>query len=86
MIDPFPVGMDGVVDPSLPSNEPPVDPAFAEIVEEITRRLQSGEPIDPEDYIRHYPECAGPIRRLLPTLETLICVARNSARDRPPRC
>jgi hypothetical protein len=85
MIDPSPLGIDGVVDPSLPSTEPPVDSAFAEIVEEITRRLQSGEPIDPEDYIRHNPECAGPIRRLLPTLETLISVARDAARDRPPR-
>jgi len=48
-----------------------VDPALAEIVEEITRRVQSGEEVDPEEYARSNPEWAALLRSLLLPLREL---------------
>jgi hypothetical protein len=49
---------------------------LAELTEQITRRLQDGEPVDLEEYARRCPRCAGPIRRLLPTLRGLAALDR----------
>jgi hypothetical protein len=60
---------------------------LAELNEQITRRLQDGEAVDLEEYARRFPRCAGPIRRLLPTLRGLATLARATepgCDKRPP--
>ena len=37
------------------------DPAFLELTDQITERLQAGEEIDVRDYLRRYPQWAGAI-------------------------
>jgi hypothetical protein len=60
----------------------PVEPALGEIVEELTRRLESGEPLDAEEHIRRNPVHARPIRQLLPALKAMIALGRSLARHR----
>jgi WD40 repeat protein len=70
-----------------------VDPAFADLVDRLTARLQAGEVLDPEACAREYPAHAEQLRRLLPALQALaevgpvsedvaVAPARQSA---PPR-
>jgi hypothetical protein len=56
--------------------EPPVEPTLAEVVEEITRRLESGDAVNAEEHIRRNPTHAGRIQRLLPVLQTMISLGR----------
>jgi serine/threonine protein kinase/WD40 repeat protein len=48
-----------------------VDPAFAELVDRLTARLQAGEVLDPEACAREHPAHAEQLRRLLPALHAL---------------
>ena len=45
------------------------DPALLELTEQITDRLQAGDEIDVRDYLRRYPQWAGAICKLLPTMQ-----------------
>src|SRR5262245_58073494 len=64
-----PYGEAGVnVPPSLAGDS---DARVAELVEEWARRLQEGEPIDPEAFARDHPSCADRIRRLWPAVQAL---------------
>jgi serine/threonine-protein kinase len=47
------------------------DPLLADLVEEITDRLQAGESVDLEAYSARHPGRADELRRLLPALEML---------------
>jgi serine/threonine protein kinase/tetratricopeptide (TPR) repeat protein len=47
------------------------DELIAEVVAEITDRLQAGQPVDVEAYVARCPEAAERIRRLVPALEVL---------------
>jgi serine/threonine-protein kinase len=58
------------------------DPALAELAEEMTRRLQSGERVDVEDYVARYPDWAGQIRRLVPVLRGMVEIGRSVDPDR----
>jgi hypothetical protein len=49
---------------------------LAELTEQITRRLQDGEVVNLEEYVRRCPGCAGPMRRLLPMLRALASMDR----------
>ena len=40
-----------------------------ELLEEITRKLQAGEPVNLEDYSRKHPELTEQLGRLLPGME-----------------
>jgi serine/threonine protein kinase/tetratricopeptide (TPR) repeat protein len=53
------------------------DAALAELAEEMTRRLESGERVDVEDYVARYPDWAGPIRRLVPVVRGMVEMARS---------
>jgi hypothetical protein len=44
---------------------------LAELADQVTQRLQDGERIDIDEWIKHHPGCADQIRRLLPTLRVL---------------
>ena len=63
-----------------PADEP--DPAFLELTEQITERLQAGDEIDVRDYVRRYPQWAGAICKLLPTMHDLVDYGRAVDRDR----
>ena len=56
---------------SLAPSQSSTASALAEVVEEFTNRLQAGESVDVESYIRRHPEQAERIRQLLPALELL---------------
>jgi serine/threonine-protein kinase len=62
-----------------------VDPVLAGLAEHVTRRLQSGEAVDADDYAARYPAWAGPLRGLLPTLYGLAALGRSVARRRAHR-
>ena len=49
---------------------------LADLTEQVTSRLQDGKAIDLEEYGRRFPRCAGPIRRLPPTLRGLASLDR----------
>jgi serine/threonine-protein kinase len=61
-----------------------LDPALAELAEEITLRLQAGEAVDLDDYAARHPQWAGPIRRLMPCLREMADLGRSVARDHAP--
>lgn len=61
-----------------------VDPALAALAEQITRRLESGDPVDVEEYARRYPTWAGSIRGFFPTLRQLVALGRSASRGRGP--
>jgi len=66
---------------ALAASEP--DPALVELTEQITDRLQAGEEVDARDYVRRYPQWAGAILKLLPTMHDLVDYGRAVDRDRP---
>ena len=39
----------------LDGNDPDSDPVCLELVDQITQRLQAGEPVDAGEYFGHYP-------------------------------
>jgi serine/threonine protein kinase/Tfp pilus assembly protein PilF len=64
---------------ALPRSGEAADPVLAELVEEITDRLQTGASVDLEVYIARHPEKAEELRGLLPALEML--AVAGSGRD-----
>jgi hypothetical protein len=66
--------------PSGPPS-PEGNPRLAELTEEITRRLLAGEAFDADAYVAQHPDCAGPIRDLLPTMHHLVELGRIVARE-----
>jgi hypothetical protein len=68
-------------DPAIPTM-PEVSPALAELTDEITRQLQAGESVDTETYAALHPDCAEPIRALLPTMQDLVKLGQIVARER----
>ena len=62
-------------------DNPPIiddDSKLAALAEEITRRLERGETVDPNEYQRAHPGLAAPIRGLIPMLNTLFELGRAS--------
>jgi serine/threonine-protein kinase len=62
-----------------------LDPVLAELADEITHRLQSGERVDVEAYVARHPDLAGPIRRLMPVLREMADLGRTVEPDRGSR-
>jgi serine/threonine protein kinase len=63
-------------------NEPKtLDPALAELVEELSNKLLAGEAANLSAYLRAHPEHAEELRRLLPSLRALADVGRSAAED-----
>src|SRR5262249_31387053 len=52
-----------------------------ELVEEITNKLQAGEPVSLEAYALAHPELAGLLREVLPALQVLAEVGSADAAD-----
>ena len=65
--------------PSSPAATPDEDQVLADLVEQWTRQLQSGEAIDWHACARNYPQYAEQLRELLPALQALAGVTEKSA-------
>jgi len=59
--------------------------ALAKLTDEITSRLEAGEPVHGDDCIEENPACAGPIRQLLPTLRTMVSLGEQIVREEGSR-
>ena len=57
------------------------DPALDNILEELTERIQIGDPIKMDNYVDRYPEFAEQIRRLVPALAVLAELGHTAVRD-----
>ena len=55
------------------------DPVLAELVEEITNKIQAGESIDLSTYEREHPEYVEQLHKLLPAIEVLAELGNPSA-------
>ena len=64
-----------------------LNPAFADLVDQITDQLEAGEPVDADDHATRIPEWTAAIRTALPTNDDLVdCrrdLNRESRRERP---
>jgi hypothetical protein len=58
--------------------------ALAELAEEVSRRLESGDPIDGADLGENLTR-AGDIRQLLPALRTMVSLGEQAAREERSR-
>jgi serine/threonine protein kinase/predicted Zn-dependent protease len=65
-----------MMSPSAPSQKSS-EVLLAEVVEEFTNRLQAGESVDVESYVRQHPEHAERLCQLLPALEMLADLSRS---------
>jgi serine/threonine protein kinase len=59
------------------------DRVFAELVEELTAKLQAGEAVDIDALARKHPEHADRVRQLLPALEVLAELSRSGQASFP---
>jgi serine/threonine protein kinase len=60
------------------------DARLAELIDELTARLQAGEPLDREACLREHPEHAERLAQLLPALEVLAGAPAARPRGRSP--
>ncbi|MDR3632316.1 MAG: serine/threonine-protein kinase, partial [Isosphaeraceae bacterium] len=61
-------GVQGTASAVSNTSQADLDPALADLFDELTRRIQADEPIDPEAVAAEHPAWAESIRRLLPAL------------------
>jgi serine/threonine protein kinase len=57
------------------------EPPFADLFDELTSRLQAGEPLDLEAYLGEHPEHAEQLRHYLPAIEVLVDLGRSAAQE-----
>ncbi len=70
---------------SLPASSPEHDAheqRFADLVEEISQRVQAGESVDVEHYARTYPEHAEELRQFFPAMRVLADLAFSLSHDK----
>jgi hypothetical protein len=65
---------------SPPARGSTADAVLSDLFDEITAKLQAGEPVDVDAYARDYPELAEPLRRLLPAVHVLADLGLSAAR------
>jgi hypothetical protein len=56
----------------------PLDSTLVELADEVSDRLRAGEEVDIRDFVMRYPQRAGAILRLIPTMRGLVAMARQS--------
>jgi WD40 repeat protein/serine/threonine protein kinase len=66
---------------SSPAVRGRADSGLADLVDEVIRRFQAGESIDPDALAGHDPQRAEHLRRLLPTLEKLADLGSSATSD-----
>src|SRR5262245_17886375 len=55
------------------------DPVLIDLIDQIARKLQAGEPIDVEGYTRAHPQHADRLCRLLPAVQMLTDLGHSTA-------
>jgi eukaryotic-like serine/threonine-protein kinase len=60
-----------------------IDPALADLVEELTAKLQAGEVVDADAILRAHPEHAEQLRPLLPALAMLVGLSGSREENGP---
>jgi serine/threonine protein kinase len=55
------------------------DAVVMELFEELTNRLQAGQPLDLEEYVARYPEHADQLRQFWPSIEVLVSLGRAAS-------
>jgi serine/threonine protein kinase/Flp pilus assembly protein TadD len=54
------------------------DPILDNLIDEFAKKLQTGEPVDLETFVREHPERAEELRRLLPAMQVLAELGRSA--------
>jgi hypothetical protein len=68
-----------VIDPEIEAcSEAEADP---ELAERLAYRIQTGEPVDVENHVRHSPKWAKTIQKLMPAIHDLTALGRVLAGD-----
>src|SRR5262249_45928439 len=57
----------------------PEDPLLIDLIDQIARKVQAGEPVDVEACTRAHPQHADRLRRLLPSVQMLTDLRRSAA-------
>jgi tetratricopeptide (TPR) repeat protein len=57
------------------------DPLLSDLIDEVSRQLEAGEPVDLDAFIAAHPERADALRLVLPALAVLADLGRSAARD-----
>src|SRR5260370_40768711 len=65
--------------PPAASQPGSTDQALGVLVEELTARIQAGQPIDVQGYVEAHPEHAERLRQLLPALHRLADLGRSAS-------
>ena len=66
-----------MIDPELEAcSEGEADPKLAKLAAWLARRIQAGEQVDVDDYVRRYPKWAKTIQKLLPAIRDLTALGR----------
>jgi hypothetical protein len=71
-----------MTDPEIdarPDGDPNLN--LADLAELLARRIQAGEQVEVEDYVRRYPGWAKAIRKLMPAIRDLDALGRTMAGD-----
>src|SRR5262245_66677116 len=55
------------------------DPVLIDLIDQIARKVQAGEPVDVEAYTRAHPQHADRLCRLLPAVQMLTDLGRSAA-------
>ena len=65
--------------PAEPLDREAAGQVLDELVDQITQKLQAGEPIDLEVHVRRHPELEGQLRKLLPGIQMLADLGHSPA-------
>src|SRR5947209_15177452 len=57
------------------------DAILGELVEELAKKLRTGEPVDLEAFLGEHPEQADALRKLLPTIAIMADLGRSAVRE-----
>ena len=74
--------MTGSIAAASPSRS--AEHSLAELIEELSARLEAGEPVDLQACLDAHPEHAGELRRLYPALQLLADFSRSGEANLPP--
>jgi WD40 repeat protein/serine/threonine protein kinase len=66
------------------SQAPSAEHSLADLIEELSARLEAGEPADLSRYLEDHPEHAAELRRLFPALQLLADFSRSGTAAAPP--
>ena len=69
---------------SLAARPSSADPVLNDLIDELTNKLQTGEPVDIDAYVAGHADHADQLRRLFPALQVLADLSRSGSASFPP--